>query len=88
MAARSSGEDHSMNTVVKALKMYISPIPNMIITVGEEAELCLESKMMASMGSMENTNARITVGVLLTTDRPIVTARVAPNDAPDDTPVV
>ena len=88
MAARSSGLDQSMSTVVRALKMYMSPIPNMIMVVGEPDALLLDMTTMARVGSRENRNAMVMVGTFEAAERPKKMAMVAPNDAPDDTPVV
>ena len=76
--------------VVIALNRYITAIPARII-VAAEVFLREETRMMTAAGMSENTNAVVTRPIVPPTPvtvNPIPSARVAPNDAPDDIPVV
>ncbi len=71
-----------------ALKTYITAMPAMIMTVGDEF-LNLATAMMMKVGMSENTKALATmVREPAPTLTPSVIASVAPNPAPDETPVV
>ncbi len=77
-----------MRTVVRALNMYMTPIPAIMTVVGDALEN-FDIPAMMRVGTSENRNARMTEEALPNIAKLLaVIASVAPNDAPDDTPVV
>jgi len=87
-SSRLFGSAHSIISVVNALKMYITAIPDMIMTVGDVFFIC-DTAMMTSVGMSEKRKAFITMAYFpAATVAPRVMAMVAPKDAPEDTPVV
>jgi|GEM_PF-2531518 len=68
--------------------MYITAIPDMIMTVGDALLIC-DTAIMTNVGMREKRKAFMTMAYLpAATVAPRVMARVAPKDAPEDTPVV
>ena len=87
-ADNESGSPQSFIIVVMALKMYIIAMPAMIMVVGE-AFFILETNMIAIVGINAKMNAFRTIEYSsVTIEAPSTIASVAPNPAPDDTPVV
>lgn len=75
-------------TVVIASKKYITAIPARIIVVGDVWRI-VDIRMMAAIGISEKTNALMTRPHWpVITVIPEIIARLAPNDAPEDIPVV
>ena len=70
------------------MNTYMIPIPVMMMVIGD-ALVLLEINRMTNTGIMENANARRTVRLgICTRIEPDAIASAAPNDAPDDIPVV